>query len=149
MPTRFKTWFRMIGAAIEHAAACCGHKEITFAGMFRALDDQDEDSATLEEFLTILLRAFRDRPGDDETRVFVAKDVADYLNGEALNTPEGTTVRRFLYGEKAKKDAIVATKSVTRKLRAHVGNPVPSGSGYIILKRKGNHEANEFWIKKV
>lgn len=54
--TRFKTWWRLVGAAVEHAsAAVLGRgKGVCFKDLFAKMDEEDEDSMSLADFLEAL-----------------------------------------------------------------------------------------------
>jgi hypothetical protein len=57
MKTRFKTWYRLVGSAVENAAAV-GEK-VSFEMLFVNQDDADEDAASLSELLVELAANFR------------------------------------------------------------------------------------------
>ncbi len=48
--TRFQGWWRMIGAAVEHAAALYG-ETLDFLSLFLEQEEEDEDSASLADAL--------------------------------------------------------------------------------------------------
>jgi hypothetical protein len=127
--TRFKLWWRLVGAAIENAAklhsdaidpAAYDAKDrsrpasIDFQQLFLDQESDEEDSASLADTLSVLNKRW---PGG----TFKAADVASIIN-ENGNTPDGVVIREFLFP--GQKSDMVSSKSVGRKLLAHVGNPV-------------------------
>ena len=61
MKTRFKMWWRLVGSAIEHAAALAQRDveedkkvKVDFHKLFLAQDDEDEDSVSLADALAIM-----------------------------------------------------------------------------------------------
>ena len=69
--TRFKTWWTLVGSAVEHAAKLCG-QEIHFRDLFAANEEHDDEAAGLAELLSLLSRRFNGEP-------FTAKQVADVI----------------------------------------------------------------------
>ena len=127
--TRFKLWWRVVGAATENAAKL--HSEaidpaaydakdrgrpvsIDFQQLFLDQESDEEDSASLADTLSVLNKRW---PGG----TFKAADVAGLIN-ENGNTPDGVVIREFLFP--GQKSDVVSAKSVGRRLLAHVGNPV-------------------------
>jgi hypothetical protein len=50
--TRFKTWWRLVGSSVEHAAELCRPDEaISFKELFLGLDAEDEESLSLADAL--------------------------------------------------------------------------------------------------
>ena len=127
--TRFKLWWRVVGAAVENAARV--HSEaidpaaydvknrsrpvsLDFQQLFLEQESDEEDSASLVDALSVLNKRW---PGG----TFKAADVAGLIN-ENGNTPDGVVIREFLFP--GQKSDVVSSKSVGRRLLAHVGNPV-------------------------
>jgi hypothetical protein len=69
--TRFKLWWRLVGAAIENAAKC-SEQSIDFQQLFLDQESDEEDSASLADTLSILNKRW---PG----RAFKAAEVADLI----------------------------------------------------------------------
>ena len=127
--TRFKLWWRVVGAAIENASKL--HSQATdpagydaqdrerpvpidFQQLFLEQESDEEDSASLADALGVLNKRW---PGG----TFKAADVAALIN-ENGNTPDGVVIREFLFP--GQKSDVVSSKAVGRRLLAHVGNPV-------------------------
>lgn len=121
--TRFKLWWRVVGAAIENAAKCAGH-EIDFQQLFLEQETDEEDSAELADALAVLDSRF-------PVGTFKAVDIASLINANG-NTTDGAAVREFLFPG-GKVDQAVSTKSVSKRLGAHVGNPVRLGEKILSL----------------
>lgn len=111
--TRFKLWWRVVGGSIEHAAACAG-QSLDFLQLFLSQETDEEDSASLADALHVLNTRW---PGG----TFKAADVATLIS-ENGNTPDGVVIKEFLFP--GQKIDVVSSKSVARRLGAHVGNPV-------------------------
>ena len=73
MKTRFKMWYRLIGSALEHAAALCGREFGVSTNCSGAVEDEDEDDVSLGEVLAAMNSTWPDKE-------FKAKDVADIIN---------------------------------------------------------------------
>jgi hypothetical protein len=56
--TRFKTWWTLIGSAVEHAARLHGHQKVSFQAMFARNEVHDEEAAGRTELVAILKRRF-------------------------------------------------------------------------------------------
>ena len=54
MRTRFKMWWRLVGSAVEHAAAKAAGEPVDFQTLFLAQDEEDEDDNALVEALITL-----------------------------------------------------------------------------------------------
>ena len=127
--TRFKLWWRVVGAAIENGAklhsedidpAAYDEKDrsrpvgIDFQQLFLEQESDEEDSASLADALGVLNKRW---PGG----TFKAADVASMIN-ETGNAADSVVIREFLFP--GQKTDTVSSKSVARRLHAHTGNPV-------------------------
>jgi hypothetical protein len=120
--TRFKMWWRIVGAAVEHAASLAGHP-LDFCELFLSGEEDDEDAASLAAALDVMANKW--------PMPFKASDVADLAN-DRLDTA-GMILRDFLIPN-APPAFLATAKSVGRRLKAHVGEPVQSGGRTLILK---------------
>jgi hypothetical protein len=84
MKTRFKTWYRLVGSAVENAAAAAAGEEVSFKTLFVNQDDADEDAASLSEILAELFLNFPNG--------FEAKDATSYVN----DAPDGNKLKALL-----------------------------------------------------
>jgi hypothetical protein len=151
MKTRFKMWWRLVGSAVEHAAKLAADRAeagayeaggppapcaIDFQQMFLARDDEDEDSTSLAEALEIMLSKWMG--------AFEAADVAKAINPQLQQTdqygalrapdPSAAALREFLFSN-TPPNHMVTAKSVGRRLRNHVDEPVKSRERTLILRK--------------
>ena len=125
MKTRFKMWWRLVGSAVEHAAMLANpDREVDFQKLFLASDDEDEDSTSLAEALAIMAAQW--------PMTFDAAEVARLVNDQA--NQHGAALREFLYPGAA--TFYTATpKSVAKRLKNHLDEPVKRGESTLILRR--------------
>lgn len=127
--TRFKTWWHLVGSAIEHAAAqymahvealtidgnpACAPQPVSFTAMFRTSDDDDEQTGALVTVLTSV--------GQRWPNGFQASDVAAYLSGVASD--EALEFRSALETASGKAIRVVTSTALTWRLKAVVDTPV-------------------------
>jgi hypothetical protein len=130
MRTRFKLWWRLVGSAVEHAAGLTGH-ELDFRTLFQAQEEEDEDSTSLAEVLEAMAAAWpEDWVG--------ATTVCDATNSPMH--PHRETLRGF-FCPTLREDDKATPKSVGRRLKKHVGEPVRSGERTLILKSQRDSHA--------
>ena len=126
--TRFKIWWRIVGAAVEHAAAVAGQK-LDFKVLFQEQDEEDEDAASLADALEILEK--------QTTEKFTAHRVAEIVNTWSADSE---MLRSFLFPN-IREGATVNSKSVGRRLKKHTDDPVRSGERVLILRRQRDDTA--------
>jgi len=68
--TRFKTWWRLIGAAVEHGAKLIG-QQLDFQELFTSQEEDDEETASLADALAVMRGRWP---------TFRANDVTDLIN---------------------------------------------------------------------
>lgn len=119
--TRFKTWWRLCGSAIEHAARLAGI-ELDFQTLFLSQEEDDEETASLADALLALAAIW------PEGKTFQAADIARVINDRSefsLNKERGATLREFLFPDfTTKAEQTVTAKSVGKRLKRHVGEPL-------------------------
>jgi hypothetical protein len=156
-PTRFKTWWHLVGSAIEHAAArharvteekerrlvaapcsSCPPKPISFRDLFLAGDADDEQSVGLAIVLDVLRRLWPDG--------FKSADVASYAGlaeegaiafKSALEQPSGSLLKT------------VSSPTVAWRLKGLVDAPVFAGDTTLVLRRMGGHEGAQFVVRSI
>ena len=135
--TRFKLWWRVVGAAIENAAQSAG-SEVDFQRLFLEQETDDDDSSSLADVLDILNRTWHQ---------FKASDVAHMLNTQG-NTSDSITLREFLFPG-GRTDQQVTVKAVSKRLGSHVGNPVRHGEDTLsLLSLTDSHsKVQTFFVK--
>jgi hypothetical protein len=119
MQTRFKMWWRLVGSAIEHAAKLAG-KQVEFAALFREVEEQDEDEASVVEVLSVLHEWYR-------REWFRAEDVCKRIE-------QGNAVLRVFFCPQLRIDAEPSAVSIGIKLKNHVGEPVLKDGKTLILR---------------
>jgi len=145
--TRFKTWWSLVGQAVEAAAeqhkkgvddgkmkplAKCPPREISFKKLFLAQEEEDDTSADLADALVTLADKW---PADGQFR---AADVADAINTTGEWATEearerGAVLREFLFPELSANQA-VTPKASSKRLRRHLDEPVAHNGETLILK---------------
>jgi hypothetical protein len=152
MKTRFKLWYRTVGAAVEHAAQCAATLDpdvdhlpeqppIDFGTMFLTQEADDEEATSLAEALHALDKTIKSRaasvgrtPGP-----FTAAEVAAALNSSSeafnFNAPDAdaAVVRAFLFPNQPS-SVTVTSRTVGRFLKKHVGAPAKHGGRTLVLK---------------
>ena len=153
--TRFKTWWRLIGSAIEHAAEQhakqtaddtswmtstpppCPAQSISFKDLFLEQEEADEDAASLGDALSQMAAKWP-KPTKKE-HMAKSSELAKLINDHQSNwVPEGdrelgSTLRELLYPTLPPGQSVSA-KSVTRMLNKYLGNPVRTGQQTLVLK---------------
>ena len=146
--TRFKTWWSIVGAAIEFASDTYqGHhpsvasEPVDFSKMFDVGDEEDEDAVEMSEVLEILERFW---PNGAE---FSAADLFGRLGTRADNdTPNLATLRQFFTPRVA---ATCSTKSVGRGLKTIVGRPLRVGeNGVLVLRSRTLHKQSAYCVER-
>ena len=128
MRTRFKMWYRLVGSAVEHAATLANpDRAVDFQNLFLAREDEDEDGTSLAEALAAMLNQWQGS--------FDATDLAQLVNEPGHSS--GAALREFLYPDTAASDA-VSPKSVGKRLKRHIDDPVKDGHRTLILRKHGD-----------
>jgi len=129
--TRFKVWHKVVGSAVEHAAATTG-APLDFSKLFLTQEEEDEDSATLGDALTAIDTQWQSQQPK-------AADITAFINSPSTNvTPDPEkqrreTLREFL-APNLPPGHTITTKSVGRLLAKHLGEPVFHGGKTLILR---------------
>ena len=123
--TRFKMWWRLVGSAVEYAAKL--HKPddgVDFQTLLlKQEEEEDEESISLVDALDLMARKWPDG--------FHAIDVAESIN---IFDQDGLTLREFLYPG-APAGFAAAARSVGKRLKAHIDEPVRNGEETLILRK--------------
>ena len=145
-PTRFKTWWHLIGSAVEHASQVAGIEDVfkgrepppafCFQDMFLAGEFGDEQSNGLAEVLDMLRVRF--------SGGFSAADVASAINvdldiglalKELLEQASGKTLRMPVNG-----------RAVAWALKAVVDTPAVIGGRINALRFRSGHEGGTYRV---
>ena len=156
-PTRFKTWWHVVGSAVEHAAAqhvqiadeevrcfvadphqTCPPAPIRFADLFLGGEADEEQSAGLATVLDVLRRKWPNG--------FKSADVASYA-GEA---EEGAIAfRAALEQASGKVLKVISSPAIAWRLKALSDAPVVVGDTTLVLRRAPDHEGTEFTVREI
>jgi hypothetical protein len=149
MKTRFKMWYRLVGAAVEYAATCVGH-ELDLGALFLQQEEGDEDATSLAEMLVALSAwmVARDGAFGREPQPFKAADLATAINS-ATPDEHALVVRGFLFADKPTAGMTVTPKSITKRLKAYQSTPARHGRRTLVLKAANDKHAEVllFWIE--
>jgi hypothetical protein len=151
--TRFKTWWLLVGCAIEFAAKdyvdrvaalvvdanpACKPVEISFRNLFLSQEEDDEESASLADAFAALVLIVWPQPDGASKKFFQAADIARILNDQSeyridAEKERAATLREFLF-PRAPPNQIVTAKAVGNRLKPHIGEPVKRGDQTLVLK---------------
>jgi hypothetical protein len=121
--TRFKMWWRLVGSAVESATKLVG-QELDFRKLFIEQEEDDEDSATLADALEVLVKKWPEQ--------FTASDVVGMVNNPDPNEDEQTLREYLLPGVPSRTQ--FSSKSVGKRLKQHLDEPVRSGKRTLVLR---------------
>jgi len=135
--TRFKMWWRLVGSAVEHAAA----EPVDFQDLFLEQETEDEESASLADVLAILASRW---PKEAEFR---AHQVADIVNGD-MTDEQTISLRDFLFpglpfGHNT------TPKSTGKRLMKHLDGPVKHGDRTLSLRARKNHDGTMLYHVRI
>jgi hypothetical protein len=153
MKTRFKTWYRLIGSAVEHAAVQTGNV-IDFEKQFAEQDEDDEDDAGLVDVLVAIddwaKRLANNIGANNGKAPFKANELCVELNADDWGYSLRDAARTFFYPD-LKAEERVGAVSLGRGLKRHVDEPVRRGEGTLTLRReRSDDSANatlEYWVE--
>lgn len=136
--TRFKAWWRLAGAAVEHAVEQSGGR-LDFADLFLSQEQDDEENASLADALAAL--DANEWPQDNAPKKrgpFQASDLAKVINDQSeyrtdAERDRSAILREFLFST-TPAGQIVTAKAVGKRLKRHVGEPVKHGDRTLVLK---------------
>jgi bifunctional DNA primase/polymerase-like protein len=153
--TRFKTWYRLVGSAVEHAAALVGD-HLNFQKLFLAREaDDDEDIGTLAEALAVLHRRW-------PVAEFLASDIANLINREGVDANpyswdgeekvlremkhDSAILRELLFPDEP--NVVATAKSVGHRLKNHIDEPVQHGEDVLILRARSVRNTLHFSVSR-
>lgn len=170
--TRFKTWWRLVGSAIEHAANLVApelaeaefHKDIV-AGKISTADITNK---VVEEYLAKYKVNFEDifvskeETGDEETvsltdvlekilvewpEGFLATDISLMVN-TCDAAPLKLPLRGFLFPNNPSNESI-SPRSVGKRLQEYIDSPVRSGEDRVLIlrSRKEGNNPLKYWVE--
>jgi hypothetical protein len=144
--TRFKTWWRLVGSAVEHAATTV-QQFVSFKDIFERVEGNDDEAAARGEILQTLLSKWPDG------KEFTSRDLLVQLDNNARDAaspggqPEPAEIaelRRFCTPKTAK---AVSAKSIGNALTAIFDAPAAVPIGTIILhSRRDRDKVRHFFV---
>ena len=143
MKTRFKMWWRLVGSAVEHAAELFQpnlkeYEKVDFQKLFLAQDDEDEDSVSLADALTIMVRRW--------PKKFKASNVVDLIIIEG--GLDSNALQEFFYPGAPPGNPVTA-KSIGRLLKKYVDDAVKQGDETLILRRhRERSDELSYWVER-
>jgi hypothetical protein len=152
-PTRFKTWWHLVGSAVEYAAAqhadqvhwfvadpcpSCPPKPLSFRDLFLAGDADNEQSAGLAVVLNVLRRRWPEG--------FKSADVADYAG---LAEDGAIAFKAALEQASGRFLNTVSSPTVAWCLKGLVDAPVVVGDKTLVLSCMPSHEGAQFVVREI
>jgi hypothetical protein len=135
--TRFKPWWHLVGAAVEHAAVCCS-EDVSFKKLFISGEQDDEQAASLAELLRELRSVY---PGKVS---FKASAIVDRCRALDLNE---VTFKATLEMASGRPILVATTQVVSQRLRGCVDRPVLVDRKLLALRYQSDHEGGRFWVE--
>ncbi len=138
-PTRFKPWFGLVGAPVEHAMRLI-EQPVSFKTMFEAIEQDDEENTGTADALTVIRKEW--------SYGVEARGVAEWINNGMLLPASGSAegldghhemavkLKTALEQVSGKQMPEVSATIVTWRLKAMVDAPVKVGEEVLVLRRK-------------
>jgi hypothetical protein len=150
MKTRFKMWYRLVGAAVEYASRCAVLPgPVEFGTLFLNQEADDEEATSLAEMLVALDEIMKGRPL--AALGFTAAEVAKAIKpsgGLDYNSEDANAmiIRGFMFPNHA--GGPISSKAVAKRLRGHLNHRVKHGKQTLVLTSKldKNDEVLRFQI---
>ncbi len=147
--TRFKSWYQLVGSAVEHAVGLSGGS-LDFQAIFLSQEAEDEDSSSLADALGALADKW------PNTANFNAADVATMVNDRSEFTTasaiQANQILREVLFPNAPPSHVATPKAVGKRLHRHLGEPVTRDGKTLTLKEwrppdRGNHGALAYFVQ--
>jgi hypothetical protein len=160
--TRFKPWWRVVGSAVENAASQhvehanamaiganpeCKPEELSFRDLFLTQEEGDEDSSSLAGMLSAMYEIW------PTGKNFSCTDLAKVMNDQSEYAPDidrelAATCREFLY-PKEQPNMVVTPKSLSKRLKPRLAEPVVSGNSTLSLRITYDKakKVDRYWIR--
>jgi hypothetical protein len=149
--TRFKTWWKLVGWPVEHAAFLCGHP-FDCNALTHAEEAEDAEATAIAELISIFLKIWPSR------QPFFARDVVQQMPREAdigrcspSDRPQAHELFEALSEILGKPLVRPTAKSIAKLLRKYVVDRsvwLPDGT-HAVVRNKPDHEAKSYWIDVV
>jgi hypothetical protein len=137
--TRFKTWWHLVGSAVENAVATLITlqaerpveqriaKPVDFTALFADVEGDDEETASLIDVLGIIHNRWPE--------FFQAADVARFVNEPPMGDEEDAGTLRAFFDPSGRKLSQMSSIAVGKRLGAVVDTPVCAGNNTMKLTR--------------
>ncbi len=137
MKTRFKMWWRLVGSAVEHAASLANpDREVDFQKLFLASEDEDEDSTSLADAVEIMLQKWMGTfDAADVAKAINMQQTMDQYGAPKSPDPSAAALREFLFPS-SPASHMATPRSIGRRLRNHIDEPVRSRERTLILRKQ-------------
>ena len=154
--TRFKMWWHLIGAAVEHAAEkhvklCASDPRpptpIEFKNLFLTGEKDDEQTAGLVDVLGALRKWYRTggyNGMENQTSSFKASDILERCRGLDLNDVSFKTSLELASGRAM---PIVTPQIVSARLRSCLDRPVEADGELRTLRYESDSHGGRFWVE--
>jgi hypothetical protein len=174
MLTRFKPWYRLVGTAVEHAAAAASTlrpppapaptaklsdpAEGFFAREFAKMDTADEGDSMLGTVLVELNEWAPKLPGNygkpNGKATFTAAELAKITHTLSTSWDRLIEALKLLLYPNAKPDLVINPISLGRRLEKQLGNPVRVGKDKtMVLKSEAADNSgkapNVYWVETI
>jgi len=152
--TRFKTWWLLVGSAVENAVLEAAETLLSFKEIFGRVEADDEDAISRGDILKTLHSIPWPAMDNDGDPAFTTAGVLEHLNKVATQVRDGGTeepdmaeLRRFCTAPRA---TAPSPKAITRALRAIEGAPTAVDGAVMILQawHDTNSKATTFKITR-
>jgi hypothetical protein len=143
VPTRFKMWFKMVGARVERVMRLV-ERPVSFQAMFEKVETDDEETIGAAEVLSILRAQF---PPHGATSAVIADQLR--MLGDFLDDPWRERLRTGLEQLTGKMMPVVSATTVTLRLKTLVDAPVRVGAETLVLRYQSHHEGGGFKVEVI
>jgi hypothetical protein len=147
--TRFRTWWKSVGAAVEHAAALAGGR-IDFTQCFMAGESEDAETQSLGGALNAL--ALAAPPGGHFTAAHVKAliDPGDLDSEDSKRDEWAAVMRGYFTADGQGPAGSMSALKIGHRLKAMLGNAVQAGADVLVLKHDtdSHANANSYWVSR-
>jgi hypothetical protein len=151
--TRFKTWWRLVGSAVEHAAETVG-QIVSFKAMFARVEGNDDEAAARADILQTLCAIEWPVRAELADKEFTSANLLARLDESAKSAEqngrpedaETAELRRFCTPKNAK---AVSSKTIGLALKSIVDAPVAVLAGMLALRSRSDthNKVTVFWVE--
>ncbi len=164
--TRFKTWWHLVGSAVEHAAAIvadqdhhfvgdlnpqCPAENVSFKKMFSDAEAHEEQDNSLATCLAVIQQKW--------PRGCSAADIVQFINGtirepnglwdNMIQDPAGIAFKDALEAASGKSIKLVTPHVVTWRLKALIDTPAIVGGCLVALRYTSDNEGGTYRVMDI